>query len=137
MPAQKTFRSIRVRGLARFEGGVVGLSTGGNSSKEYAALLSQFGTDAPAATSIIGNTLGGEPVWSRLFEGSYLLTLAGAFPLDKVYAPIITLVSASGLTQLTTTRQDDDTLAVVVSGTGEALFDLQASNIPFYVRVYE
>jgi hypothetical protein len=32
MPAQKTFRSIRVRGLARFEGGVVGIETGGSTS---------------------------------------------------------------------------------------------------------
>ncbi len=48
----------------------------------YQALLSQTGTEVPTAT-ILANTLGGEPVWSRVSSGNYEVTLAGAFPSDK------------------------------------------------------
>ena len=50
--------------------------------KIYRALLAQSGTSAPVAT-ILENTLGGVPVWSRSAMGDYLLTLAGAFPAGK------------------------------------------------------
>lgn len=45
----------------------------------YAALLTQSGTGAPVAT-VLFNTLGGTPVWTRSGAGSYIATLAGAFP---------------------------------------------------------
>jgi hypothetical protein len=50
--------------------------------KVYTALLTQTGTDAPVAT-ILQNTLGGTPVWSRSGVGTYAITLAGAFPINK------------------------------------------------------
>lgn len=50
---------------------------------QYTALISQTGTDAPVAT-ILKNTLGGTPVWTRAALGTYNLTLVGAFPDDKV-----------------------------------------------------
>ena len=50
--------------------------------KVYTALLTQSGTSAPVAT-ILQNTLGGTPVWSRSGVGTYAITLAGAFPVDK------------------------------------------------------
>ena len=50
--------------------------------KVYTALLTQTGTSAPVAT-ILQNTLGGTPVWSRSGVGTYEITLAGAFPINK------------------------------------------------------
>jgi hypothetical protein len=50
--------------------------------KVFTALLTQTGTDAPVAT-ILQNTLGGTPVWSRSGVGTYAITLAGAFPINK------------------------------------------------------
>lgn len=47
--------------------------------KVYRALLTQSGTNAPVAT-VLENTLGGTPVWSRSGNGNYRITLAGAFP---------------------------------------------------------
>lgn len=57
-------------------------SGGGATPKVYRATLTQSGTDAPVA-NILENTLGGIPVWLRLGTGDYLMTLAGAFPLNK------------------------------------------------------
>jgi len=52
--------------------------------KKYVALLNQSGTDAPVAT-VLENTLGGEPVWTRVTDGLYTCTLAGAFPQNKTF----------------------------------------------------
>lgn len=61
---------------------------GGSEMKVYRAIISQSGTGTPTAT-ILENTLGGTPVWSRTGVGTYHLTLAGAFTENK------TIVSAS------------------------------------------
>jgi len=53
-----------------------------NGVKVYRALLTQSGTDAPVAT-VLENTLGGVPVWSRADTGQYFATLAGAFTVNK------------------------------------------------------
>lgn len=55
---------------------------GEGSYKEYIALLNQSSTDAPTST-IIKNTLGGTPVWTYDSTGYYILTLEGAFPIEK------------------------------------------------------
>lgn len=53
--------------------------------KEYVALLTQSGTDAPVV-SVKKNTLGGEVIWERLAEGLYRGVLENAFPeADTVY----------------------------------------------------
>lgn len=46
--------------------------------KEYLAILTQSGTDAPIAT-VLKNTLAGALVWTRDDVGIYSATLAGAF----------------------------------------------------------
>ncbi len=53
--------------------------------KAYRVILTQTGTEAPVVLTTLENTLGGEVVWTRDVAGSYLGTLAGAFPLDKTY----------------------------------------------------
>lgn len=57
---------------------------GGASYKVYTALLNQSGTDAPVAT-VLENTLGGTPVWTRSSTGNYICTLTGAFTLNKTF----------------------------------------------------
>lgn len=54
--------------------------------------ISQSGTDAPVAT-VASNTLGGSIVWTYGAVGSYVGTLAGAFPLGTV---VILSVGAGG-----------------------------------------
>jgi len=44
----------------------------------YVAKITQSGTSAPSAT-VLQNTLGGTPVWSRTGTGTYVATLANAF----------------------------------------------------------
>lgn len=55
---------------------------GGAGPLVYRATLTQSGTSAPVA-NILENTLGAIPVWSRIGTGDYLLTLNGAFPVNK------------------------------------------------------
>ncbi len=54
----------------------------GVQPKVYKAILNQTGTNAPVATVLV-NTLGGTVVWTRSGVGTYLATLAAAFPADK------------------------------------------------------
>jgi hypothetical protein len=122
MPAKKTFASIRVRGPAEFNQvpTIQGIplnefvGSGGSAFAVYTALLSQAGTDAPAAT-VLQNTLAGAPVWSRVSGGVYRATLAGAFPAGKVVvllAPLPDLLSLGRLVYFYGVRLDDDTVEI-------------------------
>lgn len=62
--------------------------------KEYVAKITQSGTSAPTAT-VLRNTLGGVPVWTRGGTGSYVVTLTGAFTLNKT---LVQLPSQNGTT---------------------------------------
>lgn len=53
----------------------------------YKAYLSQSGTDAPEAEVIV-NTFPDEPLWSYSALGTYLCTLAGAFPEAQTHTMI-------------------------------------------------
>lgn len=57
-------------------------ASSGGSIPTYVASLSQTGTDAPTVVRVFYNTLGGIPVWSYNGVGSYVATLAGAFPVN-------------------------------------------------------
>ena len=50
--------------------------------KEYVALLTQSGTDAPVAT-VLYNDLGGAVVWTYSSVGEYIGILVGAFTANK------------------------------------------------------
>lgn len=52
--------------------------------KIYRATVTQTGTSAPVAT-VLQNTFPGTLVWTRNSAGSYNVTLAGAFPVNKVF----------------------------------------------------
>lgn len=52
--------------------------------KVYTAFLTQSGTNDPIAT-VIENTLGGTPIWTRNSAGNYTATLTSAFPSGKTF----------------------------------------------------
>jgi hypothetical protein len=85
--------------------------------KEYIALLTQSGTDAPTA-NVIKNTFGDEIVWTRNGAGQYKGTLVGAFPVDKYFGPmpvggLDSEASAGGGGEpYSYTRIDDDVVVV-------------------------
>jgi len=87
MPAKKTFQSARFRGPVTFDKGVIIEGNGIASYKLYRALLNQTGVTPPFAT-ILTNTLSGALVFTRQNDGSYVGTLAGAFPIGKTFATI-------------------------------------------------
>ena len=62
-------------------------NSGGPAYKVYTALLNQSGTDDPVAT-VLENTFGGTPVWTRAGNGNYYCTLTGAFPQNKVFCSV-------------------------------------------------
>lgn len=62
--------------------------------KVYRALLTQGAGAAPSAT-VIGNTLGGSVVWTRVSKGVYAGTLSSAFTSAKTFA-LVGGVSKSG-----------------------------------------
>ena len=63
--------------------------------KRYKVLVNQTGTDDPTVT-VLENTLGGTPVWSRFASGKNICTLAGAFPDGKTFVTIGSGISGGG-----------------------------------------
>jgi hypothetical protein len=55
--------------------------------KVYTALLNQTGTAAPVAT-ILENTLGFVPAYSRDAAGKYFITHASGFPINKTFSTL-------------------------------------------------
>lgn len=53
----------------------------------YTALLTQETTANPTAT-ILQNTLGFQPTYTRIGEGSYRLTHTGGFPTNKTFLTV-------------------------------------------------
>lgn len=66
---------------------VINIDTDKAPLYKYKAYLSQSGTDAPVATVVV-NTFPAELVWSYSSEGTYLVTLAGAFTEGKTFTQI-------------------------------------------------
>ncbi len=62
--------------------GVISLYRPGANYKSYVAKLTQAGIENPSAI-VLGDNSIGAIVWTRLAEGSYLGTLAGAFPVGR------------------------------------------------------
>jgi hypothetical protein len=79
-------------GLGNITGAItrlLGVTTDGKvvekvQPKVYVAKVVFSGTSAPTAT-VLENTLGGTPVWTRESQGTYRVTLASAFTLAKTF----------------------------------------------------
>lgn len=129
----KIFRKYNNLGWVEFaEGGGGG---GGASYLIYRALLSQSGTDAPVAT-VLENTLGGVPIYSRDETGNYRATLAGAFPIGKTFVLTECDQYNADATTLRFGQSDPDSIWLFSrNGSGVAI-DLGAGTSSFQILVY-
>lgn len=141
MPAKRTFPSLRVRGPAQFDLRPSHKGTPLVIFREYVAILQQAGPDAPLAT-VMSNTLGGEPVWTRVSAGVYRLTLAGAFPAgNRVLLPnVVTLYDDGILGTITFSLLTPNAVQVQTVNAGtdstDGLLDYFGVGFHFSVRVY-
>lgn len=104
--------------------------------KEYVALVSQLGTDPPIVT-VVRNTLGDMPVWSRTSPGFYDFALDGAFPVQKTVwqatngsaFAVIALTHYAGV-------QAPNGIQMRVYNSGGTLSDNILLNATIIIRVY-
>lgn len=102
---------------------------------EYLAVVSQSGANAPTAT-VITNTLGGVPVWTRHAEGSYYATLAGAFPAGRTVFMAKMVQSSFELdAAATAARLSNDIVGITQTNSSSDPVD-GLYNVTFWVRVY-
>lgn len=101
---------------------------------EYVALLTQSGTDAPAAT-VLNNTLGGEVVWTRANAGAYYGTLQSRFTADKT-ACIITFGGGAQFRAAGLKRYDDDSVSLLSYNLDNSLADGLFATYFVEIRVY-
>lgn len=87
------------------------LPAGGASYLVYTARLSQSGTDAPVAT-VMENTLGVTPVWSRLNAGLYKAE-AATFIFGKTFVSLVGTRSNEATTQATGDDESDGQIYII------------------------
>lgn len=103
---------------------------GGRPYRVYTALLTQAGTNAPVAT-VLENTLGFTPVWSRYSAGDYKGTYVGGFPTARTTVLCQSNYAAKILAQCTF----DFFVELFVYGPNAVADDL-LNNTPVEIRVY-
>lgn len=89
--------------------------------KEYVALLTQTGTNAPVAT-VLKNEIGAI-VWTRESDGEYFGTLSGVFLENKTNCTISNPSGAGGYSAIACQRVTDDVVNIQTSNTSDALSD--------------
>ncbi len=101
--------------------------------KVYRALLTQSGTDAPVAT-VLENTLGGTVVWTWNSAGSYVGTLAGAFPFGntvvQINPPMTTASDPAGAFEFEPFVPPDSVVISFTSLTDFSFMDIDGSCTP-------
>ncbi len=109
MPAKRTFLNLRVRGVAQFDGPVIGIPTSAPSVPRYVALLS-IDANNNILVNVLENTLGGIIDWGVVDGGYVEGYLTGAFPEGKTH----TLVSNGDYRDGFSTiyRTDDDIMGI-------------------------
>jgi len=140
LPAAATLDGAELVELS--QGGVSVQSTSGavrNAGvKVYRAFINQAGTGAPVAT-VLENTLGGTPVWTRSDVGTYAGTLIGAFPANKtvcsVNMPVGGDAEAPGIVCVIT-RTSDNALGFLTGNTGILQDDLLNPDFCCEILVY-
>jgi hypothetical protein len=97
--------------------------------KLYVALLTQSGTAAPVPT-VLTNTLGVSPVWSRTGAGIYYFTLVGTFPAAKT--------AVFGNKQIVLMERSSSDAIVVNSFDSDFVTPLDdiLTNVPIEIRIY-
>lgn len=98
----------------------------------YIALLSQGGTGNPVAT-ILENTLGFVPVWTRLSEGIYQAVYIGGFPVGKT---TFTVSNGVPLGYIINCAYGGTDFVSFESGTLEGVHDDGFNDVVMEIRVY-
>lgn len=115
------------------------IATGGEVGySAYRATLTQVGANAPVAT-VMENSLPGTPVWSRVSQGGFNLTLAGAFPAGKVWCNMQSMKTVDGPPQFvypTIDRLSDDVVQLLIPTNLGAVGDDQLIDTPVEILVY-
>ncbi len=107
--------------------------------KVYAGYISQSGTDAPTVVELV-NELGGTPVFSYDAPGSYIATLAGAFPPTKtsqflgLIGPCSEPVGSGAV--LIMHPQSGDTMIIVSGIIADSTTDDLLSSAYFEIKIY-
>lgn len=104
------------------------------NTKMFSCIWSQAGTSIPTIDTVVYNTLGGTPVFSRPFEGFYALTLAGAFPADKTFT-VFNQVTATAIGS-STGGQGDSIRIVGITFDGQGFADLDTGGMQLIVMVF-
>lgn len=91
-------------------------------------------TDSAPVAVVLNNTLDGVPVWTRFSAGVYMLTLNGAFLVNKPWVSV-TMDSNQGFAFCK--RSTDNRIQLSTFDTSFALADdLLGDNVSFMVEVY-
>lgn len=104
--------------------------------KEYVALLTQAGTDAPVAT-VLSNTIG-EIVWTRIITGYYNATSSGLFTPNKtaiVVAQIPLFSESIGILKYAIEIVDENIISLASVEDQNYIDDALAGLGPFIIRV--
>lgn len=102
--------------------------------KEYVALLSQTGTDAPTAVILGSNTVG-SIVWTRGAAGEYVGTLTGAFVENKTFLLPGTFSETGSVILTSLVRTSANTIAMQTKNSSLTNIDVW-TNIPVLIRIY-
>lgn len=94
--------------------------------KKYIALMSEAGTAAPTADTVLLNTIGAI-VWTRTGVGVYVGTLAGAFLSGKV-PQMVGIISNAGVNWQLKRLTDNTVELKTLDGIGGAAADVLLSN---------
>lgn len=109
----------------------------GDGYVKYVALLNQDEEEAPVAT-VLQNSIGGVPVWTRDDSGSYLCTLASAFPANKTFCLVTYGMDPGSFGVISFGRISNNQLSLVLNGS-EGPVDFEnapSNNICVEIRVY-
>jgi hypothetical protein len=111
---------VDLRGTVRINGAA--------EPKIYKAVINQSGTSAPVATVLV-NSLGGTPVFTRSGSGAYRLTLNGAFVTDRTF-----------ITPNSFTADTGDPISIIWASTSVIQFNSGAddtiNSLMFEISVY-
>lgn len=108
--------------------------------KEYIALFSQTGVNDPTVT-VLKNTLGGEPVWTRDSVGVNVGFLAGAFPPARTVSPnkfqILSPPTSSDLAMSVSVATEDSVSVETTTYSTGAFIDGALDATLVEIRVYD
>jgi hypothetical protein len=110
-------------------GEILGLTT---AIKKYVAFLNQTGTNAPTAT-IVENTLGAIPTFSRTDVGEYFMTCPGVFTVGKT----VVFCGNSSFDHIVAVPSSvNDIYILSIYGVNNTQMDSRLTNMPIQVLVY-